>query len=67
MKSKKVVMSKARKAWCAEYERATSWEPLMDDYLAGNESFMEAANHSIQWFRDWAQETSSTIERGLPR
>lgn len=51
-----------QRIWCREYERHTTFEPLMDDYDAGNESFVEAAKKSIQWFNDWALETARAIE-----
>lgn len=39
-------------AWCQRYEQWTSYEPLMDDFLAGNQLFYEAAQFSLQWFQD---------------
>ncbi len=47
-------MSKAQRAWCKKYEDETTFEPLMDNFLAGEETFEEAARNSIQWFEHWS-------------
>jgi hypothetical protein len=39
-----------QRAWCVYYERWTDFPPLMDDYEAGNESFVLAANKSVRWY-----------------
>lgn len=46
-------MSPKQRAWCKEYENSTTFEPLMDDFLAGNESFAQAAKKSRDWFENW--------------
>lgn len=46
--------SKKQAEWCRMYERETTFEPLMCDYEAGNESFVEAAKMSISWFESWS-------------
>lgn len=51
----------AQRNWLRDYELATTFEPLMDDWLAGNETFEEMAKKSIQWFQDWASETHHAI------
>ena len=49
----KIRMSVKQRKWCKEYEAATTFEPLMDDFLEGNESFYDAANKSRDWFENW--------------
>lgn len=39
-----------QRKWCEHYERMTGFEPLMCDYEAGNESFVQAADKSTQWY-----------------
>lgn len=43
-----------QRAWCQRYERETTFEPLMCDFEAGNESFLAAAKNSRNWFESWA-------------
>lgn len=64
MKKKRMTLS--QRAWCMGYEKSTTFEPLMDDFLEGNETFEEAAKGSIEWFRDWANETARRMEDHLP-
>lgn len=40
----------AQRAWCEHYERETDFEPQMDDYIAGNVSFVDAASAAVTWF-----------------
>ena len=56
-------LNKKQQGWCEAYEHATAFEPLMDDYLGGNESFEDAAVHSIEWFRDYFEECMRSIPR----
>lgn len=49
-------MSAKQTAWCKAYEDATTFEPLMDDFLAGDETFAQAAQKSRHWFNDWVVE-----------
>ena len=58
-------MTKAQKAWCAMYEKETGFDPLMDDYLSGNETFAFAARKSIRWFEDWANDALLNIGRRI--
>lgn len=46
-------MTSKQKAWCKAYEDSTTFEPLMDDFIAGNESFAQAARKSRNWFESW--------------
>ena len=59
-------MTKAQKAWCAEYERQSGFEPMMDDFLIGNVSFVDAADKSVRWFEDWASDTHLNIGKNIP-
>ena len=36
-----------QRAWCEAYEAATTYEVLMDDFIAGNETFQEAVVQRI--------------------
>jgi hypothetical protein len=54
MKFPKKLYTEEQKAWCVNYEKRTTFEPLMDDYEAGNCTFQEAANYSVRWFEDWS-------------
>lgn len=59
--------TKRRIAWCVHYQRVTTFEPLMDDFMAGNESFVEAAQKSLQWFEDWSNDAYlSASESPIP-
>ena len=62
----KVRMTKEERAWCKRYEKETTFEPLMDDFLAGNETFLEAARASVRWFEDWSRDALLNISRDIP-
>lgn len=62
----KVRMTKEQRAWCKNYERETGFDPLMDDYLYGNESFVNAARFSVRWFEDWSNDAHLNIGRDIP-
>lgn len=55
-----------QKAWCKKYQKETGFEPLMDVFEAGNETFHHAAQKSIQWFECWSSETLLRISAGYP-
>lgn len=59
-------MTKEQRAWCKEYELATTFEPLMDDFLAGNETFVQAAKKSNHWFESWSSDAYLSISRHIP-
>jgi hypothetical protein len=59
-------MTKAQREWCKNYQRDTTFEPLMDDFLAGTQSFKDAAWKSCFWFEDWASDTHLNITRHIP-
>ena len=48
--------SKRQAEWCRHYQHETTFEPLMEDYEAGNETFIEAAKKSIAWFEGWSSD-----------
>ena len=59
-------MNRGQRAWCRRYERETGFEPMMDDFLAGNESFESAAQKSVLWFEDWANDAHLSVSRDIP-
>jgi len=59
-------MTKAQKAWCDNYRQQTDFEPLMDDFLHGNEPFEHAARKSVRWFEDWASDAHLNVGRNIP-
>lgn len=63
---RKIRMTKEQRAWCKNYERETTFEPLMDDFLYGNESFVDAAKQSNSWFEQWASDAHLNITRNIP-
>ena len=50
-----------QRAWCKHYEQHTTFEPMMDDFLAGNESFVAAAKASVRWFEDWSSDAHLAV------
>lgn len=56
--------NRRQQKWCEYYERTTGFEPLMCDYEAENESFVQAAEKSIQWYEDHTSDTYIAITRG---
>lgn len=53
-----------QRAWCARYLHQTTFDPLMDDYEAGNESFVSAAKKSAQWYEDHTNDAYLRITDG---
>lgn len=41
--------------WCDNYLDATTFDPLMDQFEAGEETFQQAAQRSVHWFEQWSQ------------
>lgn len=64
--TKPVRMTRAQREWCLNYKKATTFEPLMDDFLAGNCTFVEAAKRSNVWFDDWSSDAYLSISRQIP-
>lgn len=50
-----------QKVWCMQYKEATDFEPLIDDFLAGNESFAVASRKSVLWFEDYCADAQRNI------
>jgi hypothetical protein len=65
-KARKRRFTKEQRKWCENYEKETGFEPLMDDYLYGNERFFSAAIKSVRWFEEWASDAHLNIGRGIP-
>ena len=59
-------MTKEQREWCKNYERHTTFEPLMDDFLYGNETFVEAAKKSNRWFEDWSSDALLSVGHQIP-
>ena len=55
-------MTRAQAKWCEEYEQSTTFEALMDNFRAGNETFPQAAKKSRDWFENWMNDAF----RGMP-
>lgn len=56
----------AQLRWCRWYEAETGFEPVMCDFVAGNQSFEEAATWNLWWFKAWTTETLQRLKRGPP-
>ena len=52
----KLKYNKAQVEWCKNYERETTFEPIMCNFEAGEQTFQEAANWNVKWFEDWSVE-----------
>ena len=52
-----------QRAWCEEYERETSFEPVMGDFEAGLQTFAEAKDWNLRWLVAWAKETAQRLTR----
>lgn len=61
-----VRMTKEQRAWCKTYEQQTTFEPLMDDFLTGNITFVEAAKRSNHWFESWSSDAYLAISHHIP-
>lgn len=59
-------MTKTQKTWCKRYADETAFDPLMDDFLEGNETFLFAAKKSVRWFEDWASDSLLNISKNYP-
>jgi hypothetical protein len=55
------IFTPEQKKWCDNYEARTGFEPIMDEYIAGNESFVAAAKRSVRWFEDHASDAMRKI------
>ena len=61
LKRRRAAMTREQRAWCKHYEQQTTFDPLMDDFFVGNESFIEAARNSVRWFEEWSNEAHCNI------
>ena len=62
----KVRMTKKQRAWAKLYKRETGFEALLDDFLDGTTTFLEAAQKINRWFEDWANDAHLNISRYIP-
>ena len=62
----KSLYSSAQRKWCKNYERVTTFEPLMCDYEAGNQTFLQAARFSVDWFAGWSSDAHLTVGDNIP-
>ena len=58
-----------QRQWCIAYETETGFDPMMDDYEAGLQTFAEAAVASLRWYEDHTRDahlriSSKTIPGG---
>ncbi len=42
----------AQRKWCDTYRSLTGFDPIMDAFEAGEESFEDSAHWNIKWFQD---------------
>lgn len=65
MKYPKSKYTEDQREWCERYEQETGFDPhAMGDYEAGNLTFIQAAQNSIQWFEDWSSDAHLRITKG---
>ena len=66
MKYPRNLYSAEQKAWCQKYQAETTFEPLMCDYVAGQQTFYEAARFSVDWFESWSSDAHLKIGTAVP-
>jgi hypothetical protein len=66
MKFPKGKYSAEQRAWCENYESRTGFDPLMEDFEAGNETFYEAATKSVSWFEDHSCDAFLSVSSNIP-
>lgn len=47
--------------WLDTYEVLTTFEPMVDDYEAGNETLEECFEFNVSWFLSWAAEQAEDL------
>lgn len=52
--------------WCIKYQRETGFDPMMEDFEAGNKTFVEAAQFACTWYEDHSSDAHLRITRGIP-
>jgi len=65
-KYQKCFYTAEQKKWCEDYERHTTFEPVMEEYEAGNTTFVEAAIWNVSWFESWASDAHLRAGKGIP-
>ncbi|WP_413216038.1 hypothetical protein [Paraburkholderia kururiensis] len=60
------VFALQQREWCVLYEARTGFDPMMDDFEAGNETFYQGAAKSVRWFEDHAADALNAISRDVP-
>lgn len=50
-----------QREWCIAYETETGFDPMMDDYEAGLQTFAEAAVASLRWYEDHTRDAHLRI------
>jgi len=58
--------NRRQKSWVTLYQNETGFDAMMDDFLAGNETFLIAAKKSVRWFEDWSSDAYLNISRQYP-
>lgn len=53
-----------QRRWCENYVVRTGFEPLMDDFESGDETFPQAAQKSVVWFEHWSSDALLFITDG---
>ena len=66
LRRRTIRMNAKQRAWCKNYQEVTGFEPLMDDFLYGNESFVHAERNSVRWFEDWSNEAHLNVGHNIP-
>lgn len=66
MKFPKAMYTNEQKAWCANYAERTRFDPMMDDYEAGNVTFYEAAMKAARWYEDHSSDPHQSISDNIP-
>lgn len=66
MKFPKGKYTKQQQAWCKNYEDRTGFDPMMDDFEAGNETFYEGAIKSVRWYEQHASDAYLSISSNVP-
>ncbi len=66
MKFEKGMYSGEQRAWCENYQSRTGFEPLMEDFEAGNETFYQGATKSVSWFEDHSNDALLSVSSNIP-
>ena len=59
-------MTKDQARWIKNYRQQTTFEPLMDDFFEGSETFVDAAHKSNRWFESWSSDAYLAVSRHIP-